>query len=213
MGKIRVRRNKEKVPLLSELEEELEYEIANKRYSQLIQEGVFDEKEMEEQIELLKEKKLYKVLIRSKAENRKKESSKTITSIITKTITLTGFHFAVIAFILTNSIEISFTPSILYLFYGSIIVLFGINIVVLPILFLRSPEKSDYSEFVADINMIQSIVFLCILLGNIMISSFGIISKDMWVAVGIPGFILLMFILLIVQLRKRDREELDKILN
>ncbi len=202
-------RKKEKDSLLSELEQELEQEMVYQRYSQLIQEGIFDDKDKEERIESLKEKKLYKVLIKKLSDKRKEESSKMIYSIILKTVTISGFHFAIVAFILTSSMEITMNPSALYLYFGSIIILFFVNIILLPILFLSAHGESSYSELVANVNIIQSMICLCFILGDVMINTFGLNIKHIWAFVGGPGLVLIMLVILIIYLRKLDTEDLD----
>ena len=205
-------RTNDKDPFIEEIHESISNEVAYQRFQGMILRGEFDGLEQKEKINLLKEKSIYKNLVQKITSERKKESTKLTTSIITKTITISGFYFAIIAFILTSEFVITINSFALNLFFGSIIVLFVGNTMIIPLIFLRAPIKSNAAEYLANLNIIQSITFLIILLNNILSNTFGFENRALWFNIGFPAFILIMFILLIWQIRIRDSRGIDKVL-
>jgi len=203
-------RANKKDPIVEEIDESILEEISYQRFQNMINLGYFDDLKPEEKIKLIKEKSIYINLVQRITSEQKKESTKLITSILTKTITISGFYFAIIAFILTSEFVFTINKFALYLFFGSIIILFIINSLLLPLFFLWTPLKSNSAEFIANLNIIQSIFFLIICISNILVNTFNIENREMWFLIGIPVFILIIFLILIWQIRIRDSKGIEK---
>lgn len=203
----------ERDPLVEEINESIVDEIAYHRFHNMIKEGQFDGLEQDKKIELIKEKSIYQNLVHKITSEQKKKSTKLITSIITKTITISGFYFAIIAFILTSDFVFNIDTFAIHWFFGSIIILFAVNCFLLPLIFLRTPLKSNSAEYISNANIVQSIIFLTILIVNLLLNTFSIENREMWFIIGVPGFIFILFLVLIWQVRISDSKGLEKELN
>lgn len=206
-----MRENKKKNAKKHQVVEDLEYtvleKIAELKLKKLVDSKSLLDTDEKEIISVLKNEGIYNSLLNKYERNEKEKNTKKISSIIIRTITVNGFYFAIIAFLL-NIVELSIWKDIfLAMFFTSILITILLNCLIIPILYAGNLKYTDTIELVANLVIAQSVIFFYLYMVNISNVLLNISTWEFLLSFALPFFA---FVILVLIASKRRRNKIEK---